>query len=486
VQSNTPYRRALIGIALAAALGAGFAGVYYGSKLAAVGTAFTAKTLCSGVFVSHRDARSVLGSDLSPDIHPILRYLEARIDRDAREVRASLFGLAERRATYREGFGCVVGQKEGGQLAALAATTAAASPAERASVGDDLRTGAEPPPDLDASALRSAVDWAFSESDPALPRNTRAVVVVHDGQIVAERYADGFTEDTALIGWSMTKSVVNALVGILVKEGRLSVEAPALVPEWRGVDDPRRRITLAQLLHMTSGLEFEENYANPLSDVTYMLFGVPNAAEFAVAKPLLAEPGTRWSYSSGTSNILTHAIRRVVGEADYHGFPRRALFDRVGMSSAVMETDAMGTFIGSSFMYATARDWARFGLLYLQDGVWSGTRILPEGWVDFSRTPVPGAPDGKFGAHFWPRIPDEFRCGDDLPGLPADAFHAVGHEGQFVTVVPSRKLVLVRLGASRYPCAWNHQAFVARVLTAISAEHRAYAEPLPAQAIPKR
>jgi CubicO group peptidase (beta-lactamase class C family) len=199
----------------------------------------------------------------------------------------------------------------------------------------------------------------------------------------------------------------------------------------------------------------------------------------------MAEPGTRWRYSSGTSNILTHVIRRVVGEADYHAFPRRALFDRIGMSSAVMETDAVGTFVGSSFMYATGRDWARFGLLYLQDGVWSGTRILPEGWVEFSRTTAPRAPDGKFGAHFWPRIPDEFRCGDDL-SVPADAFHAVGHEGQFVTVVPSRKLVLVRLGATRYPCGWNHQDFLARVLAAMSAEHRADAQPHPAQAIPKR
>jgi CubicO group peptidase (beta-lactamase class C family) len=221
---------------------------------------------------------------------------------------------------------------------------------------------------------------------------------------------------------------------------------------------------------MTSGLEFDENYANPLADVTYMLFGVPGAADFAVAKRLQAEPGTRWSYSSGTTNILSYVIRLTVGEADYHGFPRRALFDRIGMSSAVLETDATGTFVGSSFMYATARDWARFGLLYLQDGVWSGERILLEGWVDFSQLPAPGAPDGKFGAHFWRRIPEEFRCGGDTPDLPADAFHAVGYAGQFVTIVPSHKLVLVRLGATRYPCGWDHQKFVHLVLGAIGTE----------------
>jgi hypothetical protein len=169
------YRRALIAIALAVLVAVIFA-VYYTLKLAPVGTAFTAKTLCSEVFVSHRDASSVLDTDLSPDIHPILRYLDARIDRDAREVRASLFGLAERRATYREGFGCVVDWEEVARFNAFAGFIPAPSPAERASVGDDLRTGAEPLPDVDASALRSAVDWAFSESDPALRRDTRAVV----------------------------------------------------------------------------------------------------------------------------------------------------------------------------------------------------------------------------------------------------------------------------------------------------------------------
>ena len=453
-------------------------GVYYASKLAAVGTAFTAKTLCSGVFVSHRDPASVLDTDLSPDIHPILRLVDARTDQEARQSRRVssdsqsagrpiAMGSAGRRRPRRRR-----------RVRGVSLVEPTPKPAERAiECDDDLRTQGEVPPEIDASVLRSAVDWAFSEPDPALPRRTRAVLVVHDGQIVAERYADGFTQDTPLIGWSMTKSVVNALIGILVKEGRLSVEAPAPIPEWKAEGDPRRKITLAQLLHMTSGLEFDEDYANPLADVTYMLFGVPAAAEFAVAKPLVAEPGTRWSYSSGTSNILTHAIRRVVGEADYHAFPRQALFDRIGMSSAVLETDGTGTFVGSSFMYATARDWARFGLLFLQDGVWSGERILPEGCVNFSWSPAPGVPDGKFGAHFWRRIPEEFRCGGDTPDLPADAYHAVGYAGQFVTIVPSRALVLVRLGLTNYPCGWDHQNFVALVVDAVGGQRRVDAAP---------
>jgi CubicO group peptidase (beta-lactamase class C family) len=264
----------------------------------------------------------------------------------------------------------------------------------------------------------------------------------------------------------MTKSVVNALVGVLVKQGKVSLSDSVPIPEWKRASDPRRRITLEQLLHMTSGLQFDEDYGNPLSDVTTMLFGVPDAAAYAAAKPLEAEPGARWSYSSGTTNIIAYAIRQIVGDSDYLEFPRRALFDRLSMTSAVMETDASGTFVGSSFMYATARDWARFGLLYLHDGVWLGERILPEGWVAFTRAPAPATLDRQYGAHFWLRIPEEYRCGNGSRRLPADAFHANGYEGQFVTVIPSRELVLVRLGLTRYPCAWDHQVFVDLVLRA--------------------
>jgi CubicO group peptidase (beta-lactamase class C family) len=201
-----------------------------------------------------------------------------------------------------------------------------------------------------------------------------------------------------------------------------------------------------------------------------MLLGAQDAAAYAIAKPLEAQPGTRWSYSSGTTNVIAYAIRQIVGDSDYAEFPRRELFERLGMTSAVMETDAAGTFVGSSFMYATARDWARLGLLYLRDGVWAGQRILPEGWVEYTRTPAPNAAEDQYGAHFWLRIPKEFRCGSNGPPLPADAFHAIGHEGQFVTIVPSRDLVIVRLGFTRYPCAWDHRKFVNLILGAIGNE----------------
>jgi CubicO group peptidase (beta-lactamase class C family) len=314
--------------------------------------------------------------------------------------------------------------------------------------------------------LSRAVDRAFAEPDPSRPRRTLAVVVVHGGRVVAERYAEGVEADTPLIGWSMTKSVMNALVGILVHQGRLSVDAPAPIPDWQTPGDPRARITVDHLLRMSSGLHFDEEMTNPLGDVMDMLLGTPDMAAFAARKGLDAAPGTTWHYSSGTSNIVARVIRNVLNDdREYLTFARRGLFDRIGMERAVLETDAAGTFVGSSFMYATARDWARFGTLYLQDGVWDGQRILPEGWVAYSRSPAPADPRRRYGAHFWLDVPDEYRGTDGR--LPADAFHAAGHEAQFVSVIPSRDAVIVRLGRTRYADAWDHPAFVRDVLGAL-------------------
>ena len=255
-------------------------------------------------------------------------------------------------------------------------------------------------------AITAALDDAFAEPGPVPTRRTRAVVVVQDGRLVAERYGAGHGPESALPGWSMTKSVVNALAGVLVREGKLALDAPLRVPEWSAPDDPRRALTLRQLLQMSSGLAFTESYGNPLGDVIWMLFGTGDAAGFAARKPLAAPAGQRWSYSSGTTNIICRALRGAVGgtEVDYQLFPRRALFEPLGMTSAIIEPDAAGTFVGSSLMFATARDWARFGLLFLQDGTWAGRRILPEGWVAFSVTPAPAAPGGVYGAHFWLRL----------------------------------------------------------------------------------
>jgi len=270
---------------------------------------------------------------------------------------------------------------------------------------------------------------------------TLAEVVVHRGEIVHELYDAGTKPDTTLISWSTAKSVTHALVGIAVRRGLLELDAPAPVAEWAA--DERRTITLRHLLNMRSGLRFVEDYVDDsISHCIDMLFGSgkDDVAGYASALPLEHPPGSVFNYSSGTTNIVDRIVGQAVGggEAGMRGFMADELFGPLGMTSADPRFDAAGTFIGSSFLYCTARDFARFGQLYLADGVWDGRRILPEGWVDFARTPVPVPAEEEFGygAHWWLW---------DSHGFPG-TFAAHGYEGQYIIVCPDRDLVLVRLG----------------------------------------
>ena len=265
----------------------------------------------------------------------------------------------------------------------------------------------------------------------------------------------------------MTKSITNALIGILIKQGKLDLYIPALVSEWQGPDDPRSTITLDQMLRMESGLRFVEEYEENIdSDCNTMLFDSFDTGKFAAAMPLDGKPGSKWSYSSGTANILARIIREVSGksQAEQFDFPRKALFEKIGMMSAIMEPDPSGTFVGSSFMYATARDWARFGLLYLQDGIWEGQRILPEGWVQFTRRPTQVAP--SYGALFWLNACDNNGRRVFSEYLPEDLVMARGYGGQIIAIIPSRKLVVVRLGQSDDD-DWGCEQFMVDLLEAV-------------------
>jgi hypothetical protein len=434
------------------------------SRLAPVGTGYVAKVLCSGVFVSGRSARSILEEDVRADSHPLLRLVSASVDAERRRTWASLLGMATRVAQYRPGLGCTLA------LGVDADRLMQASPAPlSARARDELPAGA-PPAGVDARVLREAVDWAFADR-PSL--RTRAVVVLHDGRVVAERYATGFSAHTPLPGWSMSKTVTAALAGILVREGRLSPATAGLLPEWRAPGDPRARITLDQLLRMTDGIAFAERYEDPLSDVVVMLFGTGDSSAYAASKPLDAQPGTRWRYSSGTSNALIRALRAASGRSaeQFSVFARTALFEPIGMRQAVLETDAAGMPVASSYVYASAHDWVRFGQLLMQDGVWKGRRILPAGWVRYLTTLTPQSTRRDFGAHVWLRVPPPYNNGQAArPALPADAFHLVGHEAQLLSVIPSRRLVVLRLGLTRKPAAWDHEAFLTRLLEAFRQE----------------
>ena len=335
-------------------------------------------------------------------------------------------------------------------------------------VGDRLPEG-PPPSSIDLGKIKSAVDKVFLESDPKKKLYTRALLIVHNGRLIQESYGPGITKDTPLLSWSMAKSVTNALIGILQRKGKLSLKEPAPVPEWQKAGDPRRAITLDQLLRMSSGLEWVEAYdERPVSDVNIMLLLKPDMAAFAASKPLAAKPDTLWHYSSGTTNLIQRIIRDRLGTREaYWEFPRRELFNKIGMRSAVWETDASGTFIGSSYLYATARDYARFGLLYLNDGVWQGERILPEGWVAYSTTPTPAAPQGRYGAHFWLNGgKDSNPAGRMFPQLPGDTFFARGYQGQTIAIIPSRQVVVVRLGMT-YDENWGLELFIKNILEAI-------------------
>jgi CubicO group peptidase (beta-lactamase class C family) len=291
---------------------------------------------------------------------------------------------------------------------------------------------------------------------------------VHHGRIIAERYADGFNKDTAHISQSMAKSVIAALAGILIGEGKLSREARAPVREWSDPDDPRHAITLDQLLRMNSGLVFKEAYDTGESD-TNMQYRGGDYASYTAAKPLEAAPGTKFNYSTGTSNLIGRIVREAAGPkmSDGFAFPRKALFDPIGMRSAVLEVDAAGSLQGGSFVYASARDYARFGLLYLRDGVWNGVRILPEGWVAYTRTPTPTARlDKAYGVQFW------LNTGTDpnvhrYPRVPADAYMMVGLYGQHTFIIPSHDLIVVRVGLSEYD-NWDPSILVADVVATLS------------------
>lgn len=457
----------LLGASAVLLLAVAFA-LYYVSSLASGGAGYGAKVMCAGVFVSGRSPDSIRTGELAFD-HPATKLLKLEIQREQRSATATFAGLVSRTAYFRDGLGCTLDLTRE-QLSAqprlpIVPNTEAPWPAGGS---DDV----EP---VDHVQLAKALDGAFSEPDPAQPRRTRAVVVVQNGRIVAERYAPGFDERMPLQGWSMTKSVTNALVGVLVGQGKLSVNAPAPVPEWSASNDPRRAITLDQLMQMSSGLKFNESYLDPTTDVAVMLYSRPDAAAYAAARPLASAPGSVWSYSSGTANIISRIIRDAVGGSieDYWGFPRRALFDRIGMRSAIMEPDASGVFVGSSFLYATARDWARFGLLYLNDGVWNGERILPEGWVRYSTAAAPKAPQGRYGAQIWLNAGDAGNPSNrPWPNLPTDIYNFSGFEGQHVVIVPSKRLVVVRLGLSQEPSTWSLREFLTDLLRSGSQNRR--------------
>ncbi|MFH1805002.1 MAG: serine hydrolase [Pseudomonadota bacterium] len=417
--------------------------------LVPVGAAYTAKMMCSAIFVSRLSSERALREDVLADNNPVLSLITANVDLRHQRVHAHAFGFRTRIAVYRPHLGCTLSTRE--QADALQNNV----PVIRQIATEPLQTAALPQ-NIDGKKLNDVLSDAMDEPGSHPSRRSRAIVVLHQGKVIAERYDDGITVNTPLPGWSMTKSVFNILLGRMRHEGILpSLDTPVLINEWRGQPaDPRNAITYDNLLSMTGGLAFDESYWNPLSDVVQMLFTQPSAAAFAVSRPQEHAPGTIWAYNSGTTNILSAAMRNLTGStAAYQRLPYELLFRPLGMNRAVIETDSEGYFVGSSYMLATAREWGKIGQFFLQDGIWEGQRLLPEGWVTHATTSAPAA-NGVYGAHWWLQLPG---ADDDTPQIPDDTYFALGHDGQSLTVIPSKDLVIVRLGLTR-----NRESFVLR------------------------
>ena len=393
------------------------------AKQAAIATGVGAKVLCSSMFISGREKDDVIQNDIIP-LWPPAALLSYDVDTENHAVTAR-FGSKARTATYRSGIGCTVD---------VPASEGTAIPEPRPETAPAVQPG---------KALSTAFDAAMQ--DPNGDIRTRALVVIQDGEIVGERYAEGFDPSTPLLGWSMSKSVTAALAGLVVGDGLISLDGPLGAPEWDG-DEGRAAISLRNLLQMSSGLEFVEEYTAE-NDSVAMLFLEPDMAAYAASKPLIQEPGTLWSYSSGSTNIAARALTTALGGSEAtQAYLQERLFGPAGMTNVTFEQDNAGTPVGSSYIYATPRDWARFGLLFLNEGDAGGEQVLSPDWVDFVHTPAPANELGIYGASFWLNGMAEDGEGRYLPDLPEDAYFAMGHNGQVVGIFPSQNTVIVRMG----------------------------------------
>ena len=431
--------RIALGAALAASVALAFVG-FQADRLARIGAGYKAKIACSEIFLAGRGAETVINNEFE-GIDPMMTRIKVRVDQNGQNVRASgPLGFGQARALYREGYGCTLAN--GGRVNALPdlEPVAAGAPWPQAEAASDNALA-----HVDYAAVNAALSSAFEDNEAA----HRAVLVVVDGKIIAERYAQGFSKDTPFLSWSMAKSVTATLIGAAVQRGLISIDDAAPVAAWR--DDPvRSRITWRDLLQMQSGLAFEEEYGRPRSAVNRMLFEAPDAGGAAARSVADYNPGEFWHYSSGASNILSSLLRGRLSlqDVDDQQFARDALFGPIGAQSVTLEPDAKGVFIGSSFAYATARDWARLGQLHLQNGIWNGARLLPEDWTAFVAEPA-SASDNQYGAHFWLNRDGVNGRERFFPGLPEDVYMMSGHEGQYVLIIPSKRMVIVRTGMTR-------------------------------------
>jgi len=443
---------------------------FYGMSMAA---SAGAKLACSGVYAMGREPDEVIKRDLRPFYAPLLEYASFDFDLEKQTAEATMLGLVSRTALYRPGVGCTVmidtdreellDQSRGIEDAQLVNRPGDWPEGDVVTLDNSLEN-------IDWLQLEKGITGAFEDNTENKIIDTRAIIVVYEGRIIAEQYADGFDGYSRFMSWSASKSITSALIGTLVTDGKLALHDPAPVHEWASESDPRHAITLHHLLTMTSGLEFSEPYL-PGNDSTDMLFKTARMGDFAAGKPLFKQPGELWAYSSGTTNLLSRILFDTVGGnlKSTHDYVWERFFEPVGMTSAIFDTDVFGSHVGSSFFYASARDWARFGLLYLNEGKVGDRQILSKEWVEYSHTPTPLAPKGMYGAQFW--LNGGHPTGDDeglmMPDCPKDMYMASGYNEQRIAIVPSKKAVVVRLGWTTLGARFDTNKHFSQILAAI-------------------
>jgi CubicO group peptidase (beta-lactamase class C family) len=414
-------------------------GAFYIQTLMPIITGYAAKNLASAVFISGRDQASVEALDLN---FSIIKYTSSEVDTVNKRV-ISRFLWGKSTAIYREGFGCTLLCDIDEESLRKIKFPSVKRPAFNQDtvlwpLGDKIPQTIDSGADL-KKLNKIAVD--LIEHD-AYNGHAFAFIVLHNGMPVVEKYRPEFNRNTRFLSWSMAKSFTNAFTGVMVKNGILDINKPAEIQAWR--NDDRKDITINDLLQMKSGLKWNEDYGSA-SDVNLMLHREADFSAFVADHPLEFPVGSHWYYSSGSTNIVSRLIRKAINNDDaYYRMVYDSLFYRIGIHDAVFEVDASGTFVGSSYIYATARDYARFALLYLQDGVFDGKRILPEGWMKYSTTPVSGS-NGAYGASFWLNGNREF------PDAPSDMYYCKGHDGQRIFILPDLQIAVVILGYSPKP-----------------------------------
>ena len=406
--------------------------IYNYSKLNIL-AGYSAKNTASSVFVAKR---TLVFTDTTDNNFSPVSLASDEVNLKTKSATSSVFGLLTRKAIIRKGLGSVLTLEEDDETAAYY------SPRR---LPPDNKTpfpyGSGEQNNLffkkiDYNKLNKSVSSIFTKE-----YKSRAVVVIHKDQIIVEKYADGFNKDSKFLGWSMTKSILSTVFGVMQHQGKINVLEKAPITSWQ--NDARKNITINNLLQMNSGLEWDENY-DEISDATKMLFLERNMTKMQENKPLVGQPNKSWNYSSGTTNLLSGILKNYFQtHQEYLDFWYTDFIDKIGMSSMLLEADLSGNYVGSSYSWATARDWGKFGLLYLKNGNWNGEELFTRDWVDYVTTPT-NTSEGIYGAQFWLNSSGGFK------DVPNNMYYADGYQGQRVYVLPDQEAVIVRFGLKNF------------------------------------